>query len=58
MQPAIRQFAPSAYSLFLLGKDTSDIAKALGVSEAKALKVLSVERSQSKGLPAPYEARR
>lgn len=49
---------PSAYSLFLLGKDTIEIASALGISEAQALKSLSVVRSRSKGLPMPYEARR
>jgi hypothetical protein len=57
MQTAQQQWTPSAYSLFLQGKDTSEIAKALRISEARALKALSVERSRSKELPLPYEAR-
>lgn len=51
-------YSPSAYSLFLLGKDTIEIASALGITEAQDLKSLSVERSRSKGIPMPYEARR
>jgi hypothetical protein len=57
MQTAQQQWTPSAYSLFLQGKDTSEIAKALRISEARALKALSVERSRSKELPQPYGAR-
>ena len=51
--------APAAHSvqclnLFRQGHDTFAIAKRLGISEAKASKLLWVARSREKGLPADY----
>ena len=44
-------YPPSAYSLFLRGYDTIEIANRLRISEDVAVRLVNQERSQSKGLP-------
>lgn len=47
--------AQAAYGLFKnLGLDTKEIADRLNISEAKALRLISTERSLLNGLPNPY----
>jgi hypothetical protein len=46
----------SALELFHAGLDTHQIADYWGISEAEAERRVSVERSNFKGLPDPYEA--
>jgi hypothetical protein len=53
--PTRRKVAPTADSLFRLGRDTIEIAAILGCDEPEALKRLSVERSARLGLDRPYE---
>ena len=43
-----------ALQMFHNGKDTLDIAKHFGVNEAVALRWISTERSEVRGLPKPY----
>lgn len=52
----LRQFtaAIEAYELFQSGLDTYDIAKRLRISEAKALKLVNLERSAIIHKPSPY----
>ncbi|RWF44269.1 MAG: hypothetical protein EOS65_02515 [Mesorhizobium sp.] len=50
---------PTAYSLFLCGYDTVEVAKRLNITEDRALIQISQERSKAKGLsfetrPSPY----
>lgn len=40
--------------LFKFGLDTAEIADRLGISEAEALKQLTIQRSQKRGLDSPY----
>ncbi len=47
----------SAHELFRLGWGTVKIAAYWNISEAEAERRLTVERSNRKGLPVPYEAR-
>lgn len=51
-----RKFAKgvSAYELFQLGYDTLRIAKRLGITEAKALKLINIERSAILHKRNPY----
>ena len=46
-----------AYNLFILGYDTLEIAERIGSPERSILRWVSTERSQRKGLPAPYARR-
>lgn len=48
---------PSAYTLFLLGCDTVEIAKRLGIAEATASRMVHEERCAKRGLPVEYERR-
>lgn len=43
-----------AYSMFRAGADTFAISEALGISEAKALELVTRERSTRLGLLQPY----
>lgn len=45
-----------AYELFQLGWDTMRIANRLGISEAKALKLVNEERSAMLHLDSPYKS--
>lgn len=54
---AFHKYRATCASLFLLGWDTIRIAEYWGISEAEALRELSVERSIKLGLSVPYEAR-
>lgn len=45
----------SAYDLFKLGWGTDKIASYWAISEAEAERRLTVERSNLRGLPDPYE---
>jgi hypothetical protein len=42
----------AALQLFSEGRDTADIAKMLGISEARASQLIWVTRCRAKGLPA------
>lgn len=58
-----RRQKPSALDLFLLGFDTIEIAKRLGVEEHVASRRLNAERCKAKGLPietcpSPYKKSR
>lgn len=44
----------AAYERFSFGWDTHKIAQFMGVSEAKVLKYITIERSRLLGLPNPY----
>lgn len=44
-----------AYDMFNLGYDTTVLAKRFQVTEATALRWVSIERSKRLGLPSPYE---
>ena len=44
-----------AYERFDLGWDTALIAQHMGISEAKALKLVTIERSKLLAKPEPYE---
>lgn len=48
---------PSAYTLFLLGYDTVEIAKRLGIAEATASRMVHEERCARRGLPVEYKRR-
>ncbi|MFC5385159.1 hypothetical protein ACFPLB_04165 [Aquamicrobium segne] len=48
---------PSAYALFLMGLDTFEIAKRLGIHEAEASKQVYLQRCREKGLPVETERR-
>ncbi len=52
----LRQFtaAQEAYELFSQGLDTYDISKRMGISEAKALKLVNLERSAVIHKSSPY----
>jgi hypothetical protein len=50
-----KSFPPSAYSLFLRGLDTVEIAKRLKIEEHEAERAITVERSRAKGRPATFE---
>ncbi len=52
----LRQFGKqaTAYELFQLGLDTARIAQRLGITEAKALKLVTLERSAILHKPSPY----
>lgn len=52
---AYRRKAARAYELFQLGWDTSKIAAVTNTTEDRALKYVSIGRSNAKGLPIPYE---
>ena len=51
---AVPHDAIRAYNLFQTGKDTLEIASAMGVSEAVALRWVSDARSAFRGLASPY----
>jgi hypothetical protein len=55
MSAVEKSFPPSAYSLFLRGYDTADIAFQLGKPEHEVVHDLTVERSRAKGRPATFE---
>jgi hypothetical protein len=40
--------------MFMNGKDTLDISKALGVREKTALRWITEDRCERLGLPSPY----
>lgn len=44
-----------ALQMFNNGKDTLDIARHFGISEATALRWITVERSDLRGLPNPCD---
>lgn len=44
----------TAYELFQLGLDTARIAERLDITEAKALKLVNLERSAILHKPSPY----
>ena len=47
---------PAAYGLFKnLGLDTKEIASRLRITEARALRLINIERSLLNGLADPYE---
>lgn len=46
--------ALTAYDYFKFGHDTYDIARIMKISEAKALKEITKQRSITLGLPYPY----
>lgn len=48
------QLAAATLKLFRAGKDTVEIAKALGIPEARASKLLWVARSRARRLPADF----
>lgn len=43
-----------AYVMFRAGRDTYNIALAIGVDESRVLEWISIERSDRLGLPVPY----
>ncbi|WP_127524052.1 hypothetical protein [Mesorhizobium sp. Z1-4] len=49
--------AKSCLAYFRKGKDTMQVAKRFGISEARASKLIWVARSWEKGLPADYDHR-
>lgn len=51
----IRQ--PTSYDLFKRGYDTLAIAKYFGISEAAALKSLTIQRSAARNLPTAYPSK-
>lgn len=53
-QPPRNRTRLSAASMFLMGYDTLQIEKHLEITEAQALKRISLERSKRLGLPSPY----
>jgi hypothetical protein len=55
MSAVPKSYPPSAYSLFLRGYDTIDIAFQLGKPEYEVVHELTVERSRAKGRPATFE---
>ena len=48
---------PTALDLFRIGHGTADIARILQISEAKALELVSKQRSAMLGLPHPYASK-
>jgi len=54
----LNRLARRAYYMFRSGLCTLEIAAKLDCTEQRALKLVSIGRSQKKGLPSPYEARR
>lgn len=48
---------PTALDLFRIGHDTADIARILQITEAKALELVSKQRSAMLGLPHPYASK-
>ena len=51
------RLARRALVMFRAGLDTIAIAMKLDCTEQRALKLVTIARSQEKGLPLPYEAR-
>lgn len=49
--------ATEAGNLFAKGHDTHEIARMLGITEAEALKRVTIARSKRLGMPSPYEAK-
>lgn len=52
-QPA-RVYRQDASTMFRLGADTASIANLHGISEARVLKRVTLERCKRLGLPSPY----
>lgn len=52
-----QELAQSALALFRLGLDTFDIARKLGIPEARASRLLWVARCHAKGLPADFRTK-
>lgn len=52
---AVKALRPSPLDLFNIGHDTQAIAKIAGISEAVALKLITMERSERLGRANPYE---
>lgn len=48
---------PTSYDLFKRGFDTAEIAKYFGISEAAALKSLTIQRSAARNLPTAYPSK-
>lgn len=48
---------PTSYDLFKRGYDTVEIAKYFGISEAAALKSLTIQRSAARNLPTAYPSK-
>ncbi len=51
---AVKAIRPSPLDLFNIGHDTQAIAKIAGISEAVALKLITMERSERLGRANPY----
>lgn len=52
-----RKHLPSCDTMFFNGRNTAEIASVHEITEAQALKRISLERSKRLGLPSPYEPR-
>lgn len=53
----LEKAADSCLAYFRKGKDTMQVAKRFGISEARASRLIWVARSWEKGLPADYDHR-
>lgn len=58
LQRQRRRKAIRAYVMFKAGQDTLQIATAMDRKESTILRWISIARSQKRGLPQPYEAKR
>jgi len=54
-EPVRRLRSAIAYERFELGWDTMMIAQHMNITEAKALKLINIERSKLLSKPSPYE---